>query len=67
MGNYNADPAPDTDRIRQVAFGYLLAPQPDLKTDQFSTPTSLKVYHCVQKIGSTRMQFLVDPALIPHT
>ena len=66
MGTYNADPNPDTDRIRQVAFGYVLAPLDQLKVDQFSTATSLKVYHCVQKIGSTRLQFLVDPDLIPH-
>ncbi len=66
MGTYNADPNPDTDRIRQVAFGFKLAALPDLKIDQFSTLTSLKVYHCVKKIGSTRIQFLVDPALIPH-
>ena len=66
MGNYNADPNPDTDRIRQVAFGFQQAPLDHLKIDQFSTTSQLKVYHCVQKIGSTRLQFLVDPALIPH-
>ncbi len=66
MGTYNADPNPDTDRIRQVAFGYELTPLLNLKVDQFSTATSLKVYHCVKKIGSTRIQFLVDPATIPH-
>ncbi|KKL95122.1 hypothetical protein LCGC14_1857820 [marine sediment metagenome] len=66
MSDYNADPNPDTDRIRQVAFGFKLAPLPDLKIDQFSTLTSLKVYHCVKKIGSTRIQFLIDPDLIPH-
>ena len=66
MSDFNADPDPDTDRIRQVAFGYLLAPKDKLKIDQFSTLTSLKVYHCVKKIGSTRIQFLVDPDLIPH-
>lgn len=65
MSNYNADPNPDTPRIRQVAFAYGLAPLLDLKVDQFSTDSSLKVYHCVRKIGSTRIQFLVDPAAIP--
>jgi len=65
MGTYNADPNPDINRIRQVAFGYLLAPLDDLKVDQFSTDSNLKVYHCVRKIGSTRIQFLVDPAQIP--
>lgn len=65
MSNYNADANPDTDKIRQVAFGYELAPQDKLKVDQFSTPTSLKVYHMVEKIGSTRVQALVDPAMVP--
>ena len=66
MSNYGADPAPDIDRIRQVAFGYELAPLDNLKVDQFSTLTANKVYHLVKKIGSTRVQCLVDPALIPH-
>lgn len=65
MGNFGADPVPDTDRIRQVAFGYHLAPEPQLKVDQFSTATDLKVYHCVRKHLSTRIQFLVDPADLP--
>ena len=65
MGNYNADPNPDTDRIRQVAFAYALAPLTKLKVDQFSTDSNLKVYHMVKKIGSTRLQVLVDPAEIP--
>lgn len=65
MGNYNADPSPDTDKIRQVAFGYELAPLGSLKVDQFSTETSNKVYSLVQKIGSTRLQVLVDPDEIP--
>lgn len=66
MGSYNADPNPDTDRIRQVAFGYAIAPLSNLKIDQFSTAGDNKVYHMVQKIGSTRLQCLVDPAIIPH-
>ena len=66
MGTYNADPDPDTDRIRQVAFGYALAPLLDLKVDQFSTDSDLKVYACVKKLGSTRIQFLVDPNDLPH-
>lgn len=65
MSTYNADPNPDTDKIRQVAFGYGLAPLDDLKVDQFSTASTLKVYHMVKKIGSTRIQILVDPAEIP--
>lgn len=65
MGDYGADPNPDTDKIRQVAFGYKIAPQHKLKVDQFSTATSLKVYHLARKLDSTRMQVLVDPAEIP--
>lgn len=66
MSNYNADPVPDTDRIRQVSVGYTLADLHNLKIDQFSTLTSLKVYSFVELIGSTRLQVLVDPDLIPH-
>ena len=66
MGTYNADPVPDTDRIRQVAFGYEFAPLSNLKVDQFSTATAAKVYALVVKVGSTRLQVLVDPATIPH-
>lgn len=65
MGNYNADPAPNTAKIRQIAFGYQLAPQDDLKVDQFSTATTDKVYSLVKKIGSTRLQVKVDPSDIP--
>lgn len=65
MGDYNADANPDLDKIRQVAFGYLLAPEDKLKIDQFSTAGNNKVYHLVKKIGSTRLQFLVDPATVP--
>lgn len=67
MSDYGADPAPDTERLRQVAFGYAFTPQPDLKVDQFSTLTSLKVYHLVKRIGSTNLSVLVDPALLPHS
>lgn len=66
MGNYNADPTPDTDAIRQVAFGYGLAPLLDLKVDQFSTDSSLKVFSLVKKIGSTRLQVQVDPDELPQ-
>ncbi|MCK4960686.1 MAG: hypothetical protein KAT00_14840 [Planctomycetes bacterium] len=65
MGDFGADINPDTDRIRQVAFAYRLAPEPNLKVDQFSTATDLKVYHCVRRHLSTRIQFLVDPADVP--
>lgn len=65
MSDYGADLNPDTNRIRQVAHAYRLAPEPNLKVDQFSTPTTLKVYHCVRKHLSTRIQFLVDPAKLP--
>lgn len=65
MSNYNADPNPDTGKLRQVAFGYKLSPESDLKVDQFSTAGDDKVYHMVKKIGSTRLQFLVDPSALP--
>ena len=65
MGDYNADPAPDTDKIRQVAFGYELAPLVKLKVDQFSTLTANMVYSLVVNIGSTRLKVLVDPAAVP--
>ena len=65
MGDYNADPNPDEDRIRQVAFGYLFAPQVDLKVDQFSTSGTEKVYNLTRKIGSTRLRVLVDPQDLP--
>ncbi len=65
MSDYGADQPPDTNRIRQVAWGYLLAPQAKLKVDQFSTLTTLKVYHLVRKIGSTNLSVLVDPAQLP--
>ena len=66
MSDYNANPDPDTNRLRQVSVGYLLAPLINLKVDQFSTLTDLKVYALVKKIGSTRLHFLVDPAELPH-
>ena len=64
MGNYNADPNPDVNKLRTVAFGYGFVTLDDLKVDQFSTTGSNKVYHFVRKIGSTRLQFLVDPDAI---
>lgn len=66
MSDYNADADPDTDRIRQVSVGYLLAPLINLKIDQFSTLSDLKVYALVKKLGSTRLHVLVDPDDIPH-
>lgn len=65
MGNYNADPSPDLDKIHTVAFGYELAPQDNLKVDQFSTSGSDKVYNITRKIGSTRLRVKVDPAQVP--
>ena len=64
MGNYNADIAPEENQLRTVAFTYGLADQDDLKVDQFSTLTGNKVFSMVRKIGSTRLQFLVNPDLI---
>lgn len=66
MSDYNADANPDLDRIRQVAFCFLLAPQADLKVDQFSTLTSLKVYSLNRRHLKTRLIILVDPADVPH-
>ena len=65
MGTYNADPNPDTDRIRQVAFAFAFAPTLDLRVDQFSTLTSNKVYNLTRLIGKTRLRILVDPNLLP--
>jgi len=65
MSTYNADPNPDVNKIRQVAFGYQLSPLSKLKVDQLSTDTSNKVYSMVVKLGKTRLKFLVDPSLIP--
>ena len=61
MGDYNADPNPAVNKIRTVAFNFNLAPQPNLKVDQFSTPTTKKVYHLVKRIGSTSLYVLVEP------
>ena len=65
MSDYGADPNPDVDKIRQVAFGYRLSPLSMLKVDQFSTSTDDKVYSLVVKLGKTRLKVLVDPTLIP--
>jgi len=65
MSDYGADPNPDVDKIRQVAFGYRLSPLSMLKVDQFSTGTDDKVYSLVVKLGKTRLKVLVDPTLIP--
>lgn len=66
MGDYNADPNPDTDSIHQLAHAYRFAPKNSLKVDQFSTLTSLKVFALVEKLGSTRLLVLVDPSKLPH-
>jgi hypothetical protein len=66
MSDYNADPDPDLDRIRQVSLCYGFAKNRKLKVDQFSTLSSLKVYALVEKLGSTRLHVLVDPAVLPH-
>ena len=65
MSDYGADANPDIDQIQQVAFGYRFAPLRKLKVDQFSTATADKVFSLVEKIGSTRLLVLVDPAEIP--
>ena len=65
MGDFGADANPNLSKIRRVAHGYRLAPLNKLKVDQFSTVGADKVYALVEKIGSTRLQVLVDPAAIP--
>lgn len=65
MGDFGADPAPQLNKIHQVAHGYKLAPRRKLKVDQFSTVGADKVYSLVEKIGSTRLKVLVSPADIP--
>lgn len=65
MGTYNADPNPNLSKIQMVAYTYGFFTQDKTKCDQFSTDSSLKVYHLVRKIGSHRLQLLVDPTLIP--
>lgn len=65
MSDYGADANPAIDKIRQVAFAYKIAPQAKLKVDQFSTAGATKVYHLVEKIGSTNLIVLVDPAILP--
>ena len=67
MSDYNADPDPDLNKINQIAFGFALFALDTVKTDQFSTSGTDKVYHVVRKIGSHRMQYLVDPDEIPTT
>lgn len=65
MGNYGANPNPDLNQARTLAFQYALAPQAQLKIDQFSTATSSKVFSMNRKIGKTRLLFLIDPAITP--
>lgn len=65
MGDYNADPDPNLEKITSVAFGYAFAPQDNLKVDQFSTDSSDKVYNLTRRIGSTRLRVKVDPAQVP--
>jgi len=64
MGNYNADAAPDVAKIRRVAYGYKFFTTENTKVDQFATSGANKVYHLVRKIGSSRLQILVDPSSI---
>ena len=65
MGDYNADSNPDLDKIRMVAFGFGLFPLVDVKSDQFSTLTSVKVYKFCKKIGTHRLRVQVNPDEIP--
>lgn len=62
MSDYGADPDPDLNRMRTVAFGFNLANLKKLKVDQFSTGDTDKVYSFVQKIGSSRLLVRVNPS-----
>jgi len=65
MGDYNADPSPDLDKMRMVTFGLGFLQPAKLQSDQFSTASSLKVYHLVKQFNGGRVHVLVDPAEIP--
>ena len=65
MSDYGAEADPDTDKIRQVAFGYNLAPLSKLKVDQFPISDSAKCYTLVQFWGKTRLQVKVYPDQLP--
>jgi len=65
MGDYNADLSPDTGKMRMVGYGLGFLPDSFHQSDQFSTPTDLKVYHFVKQINGGRIHVLVDPAEIP--
>jgi len=65
MSDYNADPSPDTDKIRMIAYGYKLFSVDKTKVDQFSTTGSNKVYKMVKKIGKNRLRVLVNPSEVP--
>lgn len=64
MSDFGADPDPELNKFRTVAFRYNFVPLDNLKVDQFSTTTADKVYKFVRKIGSTRLKFRVDPTLV---
>ena len=65
MGDYNADSNPDLDKMRMVAFGMGLFPLDNVKVDQFSTLTSLKVYKFCRRLGTHRLRVQVNPDEIP--
>lgn len=65
MGDYNADPSPDLDKMRMVTFGYGFLEHGGLQCDQLPTASSLKVFHVVKQINGGRVHILVDPAEIP--
>ena len=65
MGDYGAEADPDTAKMRQVAFGYNLAPLSKLKADQFPISDSAKCYTLVKFHGKTRLKIKVFPAEIP--
>lgn len=65
MGDYNADPNPDLDKITMVAYGFGFFTKTDTKADQFSTLDTSKVYKLTRKIGKNRLRIKVDPTMVP--
>ena len=65
MSDYGADASPDTAKMRQVAFGYNIAPLSKLKADQFPISDSAKCYTLVKFHGKARLKLKVFPDQIP--
>jgi len=66
MTDYGADAEPNIANIRQVAFGYFLAPLSNLKVDQFTIHDSAACFTLVRFHGKTRLKVLVNPNDLPQ-